>query len=298
MKVLLKIFFPALLIAFISCDKVDMPIVKRNVVQGSSFVEKNNSTVSGFKKIMLEDYTGMRCPNCPDAAVAATNLLSQYTSSLVVVAVHAGMFAIPFGNYKTQEYRSDAGDVWNGTTGFNIPGYPNGMINRTNYASTGTVVLNTSWPSIVSEAAKDPFIIKLNVTTKYDTTTGSLNVFTKGYFNQAYPDNVNLCVIVTEDGIAGKQDVHGVEKEYEFEHMMRGSLNGPWGEAFKSGPAAAKDSVNHSITNFNLKGIVYNVASPPSVKPITVNDRNISVVVFAFNQTTRQVLQVEKVKIR
>ena len=49
----------------------------------------------GIRKILLEDYTGHKCPNCPEAAVEAHNLKLAYGDSLVIMAVHAGVFAEP-----------------------------------------------------------------------------------------------------------------------------------------------------------------------------------------------------------
>lgn len=285
----------SLLILVISCDKVKNPIVVKNTAVGSDFVTKDNSAVSGYKKTLLEDYTGMRCPNCPDAAVTATNLAAQYGSSLVVIAVHTGPFAKPIGNFINQDYRTDSGDIWGGTSGFLIPSYPNGIINRKNYASNGLIVLHTSWSSVVSLAKNDPFIVKLNVTTKYDTTVKALNTQVKATFQAAYSNSVSLTALLIEDGIVGKQDIHGVETEdYDFEHVVRGTLNGDWGQVLKGGSATVGDTASIAINNIDLKALRYNAQN----KPISINDKNVSVVVIAFDTSTREVLQVEKVKIR
>jgi hypothetical protein len=298
MKKIILILTVFVAVFFISCDKVSDPIVKKSTIVGSNFITKNNSLVSNYKKTLLEDYTGMKCPNCPDAAATASALSTQYTSSIVVIAVHAGSFAKPFGVY-TADYRTDAGDAWNGTAGFAIPSYPNGLINRKNYASNGLILLQTNWSSVVSLAIADPFVVKLDVTTNYDTLVGALNTSVKATFNTAYTPSVMISVVLTEDGIIGKQDVHGTEVDnYEFEHMLRGAVNSEWGSVLTSSPKAANDTVRVSFNDFNLKDLKYNIISPPSVKPYTVNDKNVSVVVFAYNAATREVLQVEKVKIR
>lgn len=298
MKKIILILSVFVAVFFISCDKIKDPIVKKSTVVGSNFITKNNFLVSNSKKTLLEDYTGMKCPNCPDAAVTASVLSAQYSTSLVVIAVHAGSFAKPFGNY-TADYRTDAGDAWNGTSGFAIPSNPNGLINRKNYASNGLIVLQTTWTSIVALAQADPFVIKLDVTTNYDTLVGALNTDVKATFKAAYTPSVMLSVVLIEDGIIGLQDVHGVETPgYEFKEMLRGAVNSPWGSVLTTTPKAANDTVRVSFNDFNLKDLKYNIVSPPSVKPYTVNDKNVSVVVFAYNTATREVLQVEKVKIR
>ncbi|MBL7933287.1 MAG: hypothetical protein JNL60_15380, partial [Bacteroidia bacterium] len=155
-----------LLVAF-SCDKVKNPIVVKPTVVGKNFVTNNNLSVSDSKKTLLEDFTGMKCQNCPRAARVASSLTAQYQPNLIVLAVHVSDFAIPNSEY-TNDFRTNCGTAWKDY--FTIPGYPNGIINRKDYASNGTVVIDSKWPAVVSLANNDPFIIKLDVTTNYDTT--------------------------------------------------------------------------------------------------------------------------------
>lgn len=302
MKKIISIFTILLTIGFISCDRIKTPIIKKNTVVGSSFVTKNNFDRYNYKKTLLEDYTGMRCPNCPDGTTIAEGLSTVYGNSLVVVAVHAGGLSSPIGNY-TADYRTDAGDKWNGSTGYGIVSYPTGLINRKTYSPNDVKLDRTAWTSVMTTAKNDPFIVKLKVTTNYDTLVGALNTDVTAFFNTSYAQGLNISVIVTEDGIVGKQDDQGVEiDEYEFEHMMRGALNSPWGEPLTTSAKAANDSVKYSVSNFNLKGMTYTIDKPDPipdvVKPIVVNDKKISVVVFVYDATTREILQVEKVKIR
>ncbi len=187
-----------------------------------------------------------------------------------------------------------SGDKWNGTEGFSIPSYPNGIINRRNYGG-GVTVSHTNWSSVVSTANMEPLIIKLDVTTNYDTTVKALNTSIKATFKATYTNTIKVSVILIEDEIVGLQDDHGVETEdYEFEHMMRGTINGDWGTDLKAPPIVTNDTVRVSFNDFSITGLVYT----PTTKPIVVNDKHVSVVVFVFDAITREVLQVEKVKIR
>lgn len=298
MKKIISTFTILITIFLIACDKIKDPVIKKSEVVGNSFITKDNLSISSIKKTLLEDYTGMRCQNCPDAAVTAKNLLTTYSNSLIVMAVHAGSFAKPFGTY-TADYRTDAGDVWNGNSGFGIISYPSGIINRKLYDTNPLILSHTAWSSVIAIAQTDPMIVKLNVTTKYDTLVGALNTEIAAVFKTTYTANLNISAVIIEDGIIGKQDVHGVETDdYEFEHVMRGAINGEWGSILTSSAKNANDTVKISFNNFNLKDLKYNCTSPPAIKPYTVNDKNVSVIVFVFNALTKEVLQVEKVKIR
>ena len=82
--------------------------------------------------------------------------------------------------------------------------------------------------------------------------------------------------------------------------MMRGSMNSEWGSVLKAAPITINSIVNDSIKNFNVNGMTHItvVGSPPTTASITVNDKEVSVIVFAADAVTKEVLQVEKVKIR
>lgn len=303
MKKLISI--PAFLIVtiiFISCDRVKNPFVKKNTIVGKNFVTKTNTAYSNSKKTLIEDYTGAQCKNCPPAAITAASLAVTYTPNVVIVAVHAGFFATPYGAY-TDDYRTNTGEIWKSSSGFNIQSNPNGMVNRTNYSGNGLITTETKWPTTTFLAQNDPFVLKLNVTTNYDTIVGALNTDVAAVFKTAYADPIKICIVVTEDEIVGKQlDDATVVEDYEFEHMLRGDINGTWGADLTTGAKAAGDTVKYSYPNFNLKGMSFVIdkpdPTPDVVKPIIVNDKHVTVVVIAYKASTKEVIQVEQVKIR
>jgi hypothetical protein len=222
--------------------------------------------------------------------------LTSNTNDLVVISVHAGGFAKPYGNFINQDFRTDVGDTWNGAQGFSIPSNPNGIVNRTNYAGNGLIVLQTKWSSIVDLAKSDTMFVKLDVTTNYDTLVGALNVDVKATFKTVCP-KLMISIVLVEDGIKGLQDIRGVETEdYEFKEMLRGAVNGDWGAPLTTSKKFANDTASYSIRNFSVKSMTYTKVVPN--KKIVVNDKNLTVVVFAYKTDTREVVQAEKIKIR
>lgn len=51
--------------------------------------------VEGDRVVLLEDYTGQKCPNCPDGARIIEQLQEQYGQRFIAVSIHAGNFAVP-----------------------------------------------------------------------------------------------------------------------------------------------------------------------------------------------------------
>src|SRR5258705_4328893 len=84
-KLLLSLFtIVAALVLFSSCDKVDPPYTQTNSVGGP------NTSDTVFRKILIEDYTGFKCGNCPAAAaVLYGQLRPLYGEELISIGVHA-----------------------------------------------------------------------------------------------------------------------------------------------------------------------------------------------------------------
>jgi thiol-disulfide isomerase/thioredoxin len=271
-----KLFLlPFFLLVFASCDKVDNPVENRKQVEVKQ------------RKVLLEDYTGHTCGNCPAAAEVAEKLYEQNPENLVVVAVHAGFFSRVKSGYPTS-YTTTAGVEWDKYFIGNA-GNPNGLVNRKNIQDNGLVQSQSKWPTTVSLAMNEPYILDLDINATYSASTRKLNTSVKGKFSAAYSNNIGISVLLLEDSIVGPQTDYrqtGDDKvpNYVFMHMLRDAINGTWGTSFKTGPSGAKDSVTVSFNDF-------------AVKP-GFNDKHLTVVAFAFDETTKEVLEAEKVKIK
>lgn len=66
-----------------SCNKVNPPYTTSGNGSGQ------NDTV---RKVLLEEFTGHQCPNCPNAHTTAKNLKDFYDKQLIIVVVHATSF--------------------------------------------------------------------------------------------------------------------------------------------------------------------------------------------------------------
>lgn len=272
----------AILALLFSCDKVSNPVQNPD-----QFVD----TTSYVRKVLLEDYTGHYCGNCPNAAKVAENLDKQYGGKVIVVAVHAGWFAKLYPPDYVTSYTTTAGNDWDGTSGFGISmvGNPNGMVNRKNYNDNGLIQKETKWPTTVSLALADTYILGLEPSLNYNASTRILNTTVKAKFKSdaGYPNSVKLSVILLEDSIIGDQKDYTKSpdhvSDYVFMHVLRGAINGSWGTDLKTGPIKAGDSVSVSFNNF---------AIDPKFK-----EKHLTVVAFAYDANSREVLQVEKAKL-
>ncbi|MCX7729173.1 MAG: Omp28 family outer membrane lipoprotein [Bacteroidia bacterium] len=285
----MKHFLPItlLFIVIMSCDKIKYPRQNTTALSGTNFVEKDNYAVYQIKKVLLEDYTGHTCGNCPKAATKAEELKNLYKDTLVVIAVHAGSFANPTPSYPA-DYRTAAGTDWDNFFGISAAGLPKGMINRKGYPTTSHIYSYTQWASVIPTLIRTSPAVTIKLKTQYDTVNRVLNVQHTIKFFQSFSNDFYLSSVIVEDSIIGKQKDYSVYPDdvenYVFRYVLRGALNGSWGNVLKTAPVNANDSVVKNINGFYIQ---------PSFK-----DKQIYVVSFVYDNSTKEILQCEKVKIR
>lgn len=207
--------FPLLFLS--SCDVVN---------EKDGYTEPYHSSAgANGGKVLLEDYTGMRCVNCPAAAEEAHLLQQTFGESLVVVSVHAGGLAIPNGIFQP-DLRTEAGNTYYKQFGF--AGTPVGMVNRKKYA--GSVGLYTAnWANAIQDALSSLPDTRIAVHAQYaEERAYECTLEVAGLSPKA---EANLMLWLVEDSIATPQVIPGgVDRNYVQRHVLRAALNGTGGE--------------------------------------------------------------------
>lgn len=257
---------------FAACDMVDPPYIENH---------QGGDTGQFVKKVLLEDYTGHNCPNCPAAAVTAGQLKGIYGDQLVVMAVHAGFFAIPDPSNPpfSNDFRTPAGNTWNDY--FKIKFNPNGLVNRISDNAGVYFIPPGNWGSTVAAELQKNADARITIHSDFNTVTRlfSTGVITEFLVTQEKTHNVIVCI--TQDSIIGGQKFPtSIVEDYVFMDVLRGSLNGDWGEDVTGG----QDIV---------VGEKYEKTYSIVFKPEWIA-KNCHVVAFVYNTETKSVLQVEE----
>ncbi|MBL0050914.1 MAG: hypothetical protein IPP29_04990 [Bacteroidetes bacterium] len=139
-KIKFSFFFAIMVLATIiaSCDKVSPPFDET----GSGGNPNPDVTV---QKVLIEDFTGHTCKNCPAASKIAENIQKAYPGRVVVMAIHSGFYADTgaTGNF-TYNFRIPEGQQI--SDDFGISSWPNGMVNRRKYNGS-PITGKDSWSS-------------------------------------------------------------------------------------------------------------------------------------------------------
>lgn len=316
---MLKRYFPGLIVVitasvlFSTCDTIDPPYTQDTGITRGSPCAFPVDTTTVYRKVLVEDYTGHLCGNCPDASRNLYNVLKPlYGDTIITVGVHAGTSNFtgvcpgensyppmaPVGSYAV-DYRTPSGDTWFSPQGFGISVNPKGMVSRVGYPSAaldwgtwGTVI------DTMSRVAK----MKLQILNTYNA--GQLNTCIKTTFLANMNGTFNLSVILTEDSIIDWQKDYAItppnlppygqnDSAFVHRHVMRGTLNTTYGEQIAAGNIVAGDTAVNSYA-VNLLSL------PTAINPHnpTLNVAHCHVVAFVFDANTKEVMQVEEERVQ
>lgn len=268
------------MIGMIACDKINEPYFKPNNEAAEHIPITHEDIINWENKkvVLLEDYTGVRCNNCPAAGEIALDLYEQYDHQLVVLSVHAGFLASPIGGFP--DFTTEEGTEW--YTNFGFDSNPIGTINRKLNGSTYGYNAS-SWADAVAEAVVGQPDIRLLTAVEYDEQTRELTASAYTTFLKEFTGKYNLTVCLMEDNIVGKQLLpDGVDTAYMHRHVFRGTLNGAWGSELEETLVPEEDYIKtYSITlneNFNAD--------------------NCYIVAYIYDRDTKEILQVTEKKIK
>ncbi len=276
MKKIFVIVAGLLVLAWVSsCDKLDEPYM--------TVKKDTDETGKVVRRVLLEDYTGHTCVNCPEASLVAEGLEGGYNGRLIVIAVHAGYYATayPTGDF-TANYTSTAGNDW--FTDFEVQVNPKGMVNRTAYE--GSLVLGSDqWGNAVESQMALPQQANLTIEATFDTSSGQVQATLDSKFMAVLSGSYSLTVCITEDSLISPQKNNNPEVgptpiiyDYVFMNVLRGSVNGSYGEVLTTAVDTSKTIEKN-----------YNFTLDPSWNP-----KHLNLVAFISNAETKEIIQAAK----
>ncbi len=283
MKKIIYIFAIILPLIWVSCDTIEEE--ERLVYPKGQTKETTPITkVDTIQKVLLEDYTGWKCVNCPRAAVKATEMISKYSEQLVVMAVHATAFANPSTGNNNLDFKTEYGEKW--AIDFGCTSLPTGIINRKKIGGVYTIG-DANWDNQIQNTINSQdHIMNINLGAEYRSDDNQILVSTENIFLKDYNSSMLINVVVLESGIIGVQyntdPNYGTTpkiNDFEFNHVLRKnalidyslSLNG-----------VAKETIIKKN---------YLIDVDPDIQDIS----KCTVVVFVTDAQTKEVIQVNEI---
>lgn len=238
MKKLIFLLFT--LLTLNSCD---------NIGEDERYIEVE--PVASARKVLLEEFTGQRCTNCPEAHDILRKLEDQYGEDLIVVSIHAGSFGIAAPAGLMQPEGNEYAAKWG------VKAYPCGIVDR-----QSGILNSDAWATAVrNEIGKiSPVELEVSATLGVDD-----DIVISAKVLSGENLDAKLQLWVTEDDIVGFQ-IDGSERlnDYVHNNVFRACVNGLWGQDVsltQNVYADFSDSINiasdWNINNLYIVAFIY-----------------------------------------
>ncbi|MGM9804122.1 MAG: Omp28 family outer membrane lipoprotein [Muribaculaceae bacterium] len=241
-----------------------------NISEDERFIDNGIVEPESNRCILIEDFTGQNCPNCPDAMVKLSELHEAFGDAVVAVGIYGG----PFGKTVSGKYyplTTETGDYY--ATKLNIQEQPSGYFNRKVMSTNANL-----WASIATELLTSKTYANLLISNAYDADSRQLSIDINVESLKDY-SNARLQVWLVEDNVVSRQKLsdNTTDLEYVHNHVFRASVN---------------DRDGDPVTLVMNKPITKTYTTTLSTE---WNEANMAVVAFVF--TSEEVLQTAKLPV-
>lgn len=174
------------------------------------------------RRVLLEDFTGQRCVNCPKASDEIKALQEQYGEDHVIaVGIHSG----PLGFYTKGDYlglSTEVGDEY--YDHWALEYQPVGLIDR------GAPLEYTAWNARIREELEKTAPVEIDIELHQKDNQLTVQAEVMGIDGTT---SGKLQLWLTEDGITAFQMMPDGTRnmEYIHRHVFRAAINGTWGES-------------------------------------------------------------------
>lgn len=266
---LVKSFLPLYLFTFLpllmSCDYIEE--ADRLIAVDDTHTDTPIDTLkTAIKNVLLEDFTGQRCSNCPTGTEVIEQLQEIYGERLIAVGIHGGPLGFK-GTATVLGLATDVGDEY--YSHWQLEYQPVGLVDRHG------AVNYTEWAKAVRDEMALTSDVKMEVQAIFDGSKIDITVM-----EEAYNDYTGMLQVwLLEDGITAIQTMpDGTNnRNYVHNHVLRTPVNGDWGKAITIGKG------EQDLQNYQ------------QAVDEAWNAANLSVVAFVYND--RGVMQVTKGKV-
>lgn len=215
------------------------------------------------RAILIEDFTGQRCINCPTGTEIINGIVDTYgEDNVIAVGIHSGPLGFA-GNSKTVGLMTDTGnEYYTRWDKENKMGQPWVVFNR----KTSPDSHYNNWAAMVGTIISEKANLSVKIANTYDAATRTLTT-TVGADGVNGTVNGKLQVWIVEDGVKALQMMPDGKpnKEYIHNHVFRAAVNGTWGEdvTVKEGETTTKQysyklSEAWNADNIAVVAFVYN----------------------------------------
>lgn len=181
------------------------------------------------KNAIIEEFTGVQCPNCPAGHQVVAQILAANPDRAFCVAYH------PFNSNYTTPYSGDPdfrrhyADAFYTTPYCGTSRYmPSAFINRRLWEPPERLTQRTTWTARCNTIMAESSPLNVGMATSYDQGTQDLTVVVDVYYTDNVTGDHNLMVTLAENNLVSQQS--GAGANYVHKHTFREAFVDQWGD--------------------------------------------------------------------
>lgn len=204
------------------------------------------STMPQNKVAIIEEFTGVRCPNCPPGHTILDNLITASPTTVFVVAYHPNnsSYTPPYSgdeDYQRSYPAAFYSTPFCGSSRF----MPSAFINRREWSPNEKITSRTNWAPSANTIRTEMSPMNVGVLATYNEATMMLDVTVEVYYTANVTDQNSLYVTLAENGLVSSQQA-GASGAYTHKHTFREALSAQWGDIIT--PTGMGDMVTRTFS--------------------------------------------------
>ena len=220
----------------LSCTGLSACMEKGPIIDFGTGVKSTDTTyVSAAespqpRNILIEEFTGVSCPPCPQGHSALKNIIAKYPDRIVVIGNHIFGFAQakPISGLSKQDFRTqDATDI--STLMGSVSYMPAAVIDRISDGS-GYIQPRANWVSAVDTRINQVAPVNISITKTWNDQQRTVQARIKLAYTQAVSKKHNMTIAVIENEIVDAQETStGIDSFYTHNEVLRDIVTLPTG---------------------------------------------------------------------
>lgn len=256
-----------------------------NISEDDRYIKVEKPVIDNPRTLLIMEFTGNSCLNCPTGAATVEQIKEEEAPGRVIsVGLH------PFGSHfteptaslhtptKIQDLRCETATAL--FDYYQPSSFPAAVFNGLKSTLSGST---GDWKQRASEALAIHSVVALSAKCDYDADSRDLSVDYSVEFLDDFNAKLNVSVWLVENKIMGTQTMPNGKPNFNYEHnhVLRGSLNGNWGEELGTSFAEGQSKGGHASMTIPEEWVA----------------ENCDVVVYVFRDDNKDVEQATSISI-
>ena len=217
-----------------SCSEIGPDINlggNKNSFSDTTYIEIPVATTEA-KNVVIEEFTGVRCPNCPQGHIAIVNIKAANPNRVISVSLHpinSLGYAYPFSTQNFTSTKAQSLFDYIGQVGFE----PVAAIDRILFSGQTKILLDKSlWSNYVTQQLTQASPANITLNKNFNSSTNELTIIVEVHYTQAVIEANKLTVLLTESNMVSAQlDGAEIDTFYTHNDVMRDFISDTQGDA-------------------------------------------------------------------